>query len=84
MFWKLRIRPGEDERNVYAEAKEYGIICKPQDLRGIVERLDKYLKKQRCGERAWQNTSGAATSSGAAAKSGTNGAWACPARKKGV
>lgn len=45
MFWKLRIRPGEDERNVYAEAKEYGIICKPQDLRGIVERLDKYLKK---------------------------------------
>ena len=32
MFWKLRIRPGEEERNVYAEADEYGIICKPQDL----------------------------------------------------
>ena len=37
-----------------------------------------------CRQRAWQNTLGAATSSGAAAKSGTNGAWACPARKKGV
>lgn len=45
MFWKLRIRPGEDERNVYAEANEYGIICGPQDLQGIVESLDKYIKK---------------------------------------
>jgi len=45
MFWKLRIRPGEDERNVYAEAEEYGIICKAQDLQGIAERLDKYMKK---------------------------------------
>lgn len=45
MFWKLRIKPDEDERKVYAEAKEYGIICKPQDLQGIAERLDKYMKK---------------------------------------
>lgn len=45
MFWKLRIGPGEDERNVYAEANEYGIICRPQDLQGIIERLDKYIKK---------------------------------------
>ena len=45
MFWNLRIRPGEDERKVYAEAAEYGIVCKPQDLEGIVERLDKYIKK---------------------------------------
>lgn len=45
MFWKLRIRPGEDERKIYAEAEEYGIICKPQDLQGIVERLDRYMKK---------------------------------------
>ena len=45
MFWKLRIRPGEDERKVYAEAEEYGIICKAQDLQGIAERLDKYMKK---------------------------------------
>ena len=28
MFWKLRIRPGEDERNIYSEANEYGIINK--------------------------------------------------------
>ena len=47
MFWKLRIRPGEDERNVYAEADEYGIICKPQDLQVITERLDKYMKKSK-------------------------------------
>ena len=45
MFWGLRIGPGEDERNVYAEANEYGIICRPQDLQGIIERLDKYIKK---------------------------------------
>lgn len=45
MFWKLRIKPDEDERKVYAEAKEYGIICKPQDLQGIAERLYKYMKK---------------------------------------
>ncbi len=45
MFWRLRIRPGEDERNVYSEANEYGIICKPQDLQSIIERLDKYIKK---------------------------------------
>lgn len=45
MFWTLRIRPGEEERNVYAEAEEYGVICKPQDLQGIAERLDKYMKK---------------------------------------
>ena len=45
MFWNLRIRPGEDERKVYAEAAECGIVCKPQDLEGIVERLDKYIKK---------------------------------------
>ena len=45
MFWELRIRPGEDERKVYAEAEEYGIICKVQDLQGIAERLDKYIKK---------------------------------------
>lgn len=45
MFWNLRIRAGEDERKVYAEADEYGIICKAQDLQGIAERLDKYIKK---------------------------------------
>ena len=45
MFWKLRIRPGEEEKTVYAEAKEYGILCKAQDLQGIAERLDKYMKK---------------------------------------
>jgi len=45
MFWKLRIRPGEDERKVYAEAKEYGIICNARDLQGIAERLDQYMKK---------------------------------------
>ena len=45
MFWRLRIRPGEDERNVYSEANEYGIICKPQDLQSIIERLDQYMKK---------------------------------------
>ena len=45
MFWKLRIRPGEEERNIYAEAKEYGILCQPQDLQGITERLDSYIKK---------------------------------------
>ncbi len=39
MFWTLRIRPGEEERNVYAEAEEYGVIYKPQDLQGIAERL---------------------------------------------
>ena len=47
MFWKLRMRPGEEERNVYAEAEEYGIACKAQDLQGIAERLDKYIKKTR-------------------------------------
>jgi len=45
MFWRLRIRPEEDERKVYAEAEEYGIICKAQDLQGIAERLDKYIKR---------------------------------------
>ena len=45
MFWKLRMHPGEEERKVYAEAKEYGIICSARDLQGIVERLDKYMKK---------------------------------------
>ncbi len=45
MFWKLRIRPGEEERTVYAEANEYGILCRPQDLQGITERLDRYIKK---------------------------------------
>lgn len=45
MFWKLRIRPEEDERKIYAEADEYGIICKSQDLQGIAERLDRYMKK---------------------------------------
>jgi len=52
MFWKIRIRPGEDERNVYAEAEEYGIICQAQDLQGIAERLDKYIKKQKCVDQA--------------------------------
>lgn len=45
MFWKQRIHPGEDERKVYDEAEEYGIICKAQDLQGIAERLDIYTKR---------------------------------------
>ncbi|MEY8317981.1 hypothetical protein AALB19_11820 [Oscillospiraceae bacterium 50-58] len=45
MFWKLRMHPGEEEQKVYAEAEEYGIICNVQDLQGIAERVDKYIKK---------------------------------------
>ena len=45
MFWKLRMHPGEEERKVYAEAEEYGIICNVQELQGIAERVDKYIKK---------------------------------------
>lgn len=45
LYWTLRMHPGEDERKVYAKAEEYGILCRPQDLQDIAERLDKYIKK---------------------------------------
>lgn len=41
--WDPR-NPGVREK-VYGEAAEYGIVCKIQDLKTIVERIDRYLKK---------------------------------------
>lgn len=32
---------------VYGEAAEYGIVCKIQDLKAVVEGIDRYLKKTR-------------------------------------
>lgn len=47
MYHILRIRPDDIERKVYTEANEYGIICNKQDLQTIIERLDKYIKKNK-------------------------------------
>lgn len=44
MYWNQG-NVTDKENKLYAEAAEYGIVCKVQDLKLIVERLDKYLKK---------------------------------------
>lgn len=61
MYWLNTTEDGQEK--IYAEAAEYGIICKVQDLETIVKGIDKYLKKtkvrsaglnKRFGESHWQ------------------------------
>lgn len=47
MFQKLILVPGGEEEIIYDEVVEYGIACNIWDLKLIVERLDKYLKKMK-------------------------------------
>lgn len=44
MYWSQNNLKDEEDK-LYADVVEYGIVCKVQDLKLIVERLDKYLKK---------------------------------------
>ena len=45
MYWELRMHPGAEVKQVYADAAEYGIDCRVQNLNDITQRLDRYLKK---------------------------------------
>ena len=45
MYHIMRIKPDDIERKIYTDASEYGIICGRRELKDIISRLDKYIKK---------------------------------------